>query len=126
MNPIGKVRAPDHTQTDELVYIAESRTTDIRDGGGSVTSDDRLAACFVSGTKLTGSRVKIRVPEDATIEAEVGLWFDGESYLLKASLTISLLGVDREIAQALTHASEGTCPYANDADGNIDVVITLV
>jgi organic hydroperoxide reductase OsmC/OhrA len=76
--------------------------------------------------KLAGRKVKVRVPEDATIDAEVGLWFDGERYFLKARLNISLLGVDREIAEALTHASDGTRPYWNATRGNIDVVITLV
>jgi len=47
-------------------------------------------------------------------------------YFLQARLNVSLPGIDRETAQALTDAAHQTCPYSKATRGNIDVVIAIV
>ena len=50
----------------------------------------------------------------------------GDAYFLQARLNVSLPGVEREVAQALTDEAHQTCPYSKATRGNIDVVINLV
>ena len=47
------------------------------------------------------------------------------AYFLQARLNVSLPGLEREIAQALTDAAHQTCPYSKAIRGNIDVAINL-
>jgi organic hydroperoxide reductase OsmC/OhrA len=55
-----------------------------------------------------------------------GLGITGGAYLLQARLNVSLPGLEREAAQALTDAAHQTCPYSKATRGNIDVVINLI
>ncbi len=70
--------------------------------------------------------MKLRLPADAAIDAEVDLGTDDEGYRLQARLNVSLPGVEREVAQSLVDAAHQTCPYSKATRGNIDVAITLV
>jgi len=49
-----------------------------------------------------------------------------DGYFLSARLNVSLPGVDRNVAQALTDEAHQTCPYSKLTRGNIDVTINLV
>jgi Ohr subfamily peroxiredoxin len=150
MNTIQTSETSNTTQVNKLVYTAKAHTTGGRDGGASLSSDGRLAvklsipggtgtgtnpeqlfaagwsACFLSGMKLAARKMKVKVPEDVAIDAEVDLCFNGESHFLKARLNVSLPGIEREVAQALVDASDKTCPYSKATRGNIDVVISLI
>jgi len=75
---------------------------------------------------LAARRMKIALPPDLSIDAEVDLNLAGDAYFLSARLNVSLPGVDREIAQALADAAHQTCPYSKLTRGNIDVTINLV
>jgi osmotically inducible protein OsmC len=44
----------------------------------------------------------------------------------KPRLNVSLPGVDRDVALALTDEAHKTCPYSKATRGNIDVVINLI
>jgi lipoyl-dependent peroxiredoxin len=70
--------------------------------------------------------MKIRLPADMAIDAEVDLCQTGEAYFLQARLNVSLPGLEREVAQALVDAAHQTCPYSKATRGNINVVINLV
>ena len=70
--------------------------------------------------------MKVTLPADLAIDAEVDLCMTGDAYFLQARLNVSLPGVEREVAQALVDAAHQTCPYSKATRGNIDVVINLV
>ena len=48
------------------------------------------------------------------------------AYFLQARLNVSLPGLEREAAQALTDAAHQACPYSKAIRGNVDVVFALV
>lgn len=50
----------------------------------------------------------------------------GEGYFLQARLSISLPGLERDLAEALVEEAHRTCPYSKASRGNIDVVLTVV
>jgi len=137
------------TKVDKVLYTAKTHTTGGRDGA-SRSSDGRLdvklsspgtpgngtnpeqlfaagwSACFEGAMGLAARKMRITLPADLAIDAEVDLCLTDGAYFLQARLDVSLSGLEREAAQALTDAAHQTCPYSNAIRGNVDVVINLV
>lgn len=137
------------TQIEKVLYTAKTHTTGGRDGAAQ-SSDGRLevklsspgaagngtnpeqlfaagwSACFLSAIGLAAARMKVTLPRDRAVDAEVDLGMNGEEYLLGARLNVSLPGLARDVAQSLVDAAHQTCPYSKATRGNINVVINLV
>jgi len=133
-----------------VLYTAKVHTTGGRDGGASRSSDGRLdikhslpgsknpgtnpeqlfaagwSACFEGAMGLAARNMKVALPEDLAVDAEVDLTLTDGAYTLQARLNVSLPGLDREVAQALVDAAHETCPYSKAIRGNVDVEIKLV
>ncbi|AVA24459.1 organic hydroperoxide resistance protein (plasmid) [Rhizobium sp. CB3171] len=137
------------TQTDKVLYTGKTHTTGGRDGAsrssdgrldvklsspgisGSGTNPEQLfaagwSACFEGAIGLAARKMKVAVPADAAIDAEVDLCLIDGAYFLQARLNVSLPGVERDVAEALVDAAHQTCPYSKATRGNIDVVINVV
>jgi Ohr subfamily peroxiredoxin len=136
--------------TVKVLYTAKTRTTGGRENGSSRSSDGHLdiklstpgtarigtnpeqlfaagwSACFEGAMGLAARKRKIALPADLAIDAEVDLCVTDGAYFLQARLNVSLPGVEREVAQALTDEAHRTCPYSKATRGNIAVVINLV
>jgi len=133
-----------------LLYTGKVRTTGGRDGGLSRSADGRLdlrlsspgaggsgtnpeqlfaagwSACFEGAMALAAGEMKVDLPADLAIDAEIDLVLEDGAYFLRARLDVSVPGLDRATAQALVDAAHRTCPYSKATRGNIDVAITLV
>jgi Ohr subfamily peroxiredoxin len=138
------------TNTGKVLYTAKVHTTGGREAGVSRSSDGRLdirhstpggpgngtnpeqllaagwSACFEGAMGVVARRMKVALPADTAIDAEVDLCTDEGAYFLKARLNVSLPGLEREVAQAVVDAAHQTCPYSKATRGNIDVVVTLL
>jgi len=58
--------------------------------------------------------MKVKLPADAAIDAEIDLCNSGDIYLFQVRLNVSLPGLEREVAQAIVDATHGeTCAYSN-------------
>src|SRR5215831_11406949 len=138
------------TQPVKVLYTAKAHTTGGREGGGSRTSDGRLdvkfsipggpgngtnpeqlfavgwSGCFLSAVKIVAANMKVKLPADPAIDAEVDLCTGADGYSLQARLNVSLPGLDREVAQAIVDGAHETCPYSKAIRGNIDVAYNLV
>jgi Ohr subfamily peroxiredoxin len=134
---------------EKLQYTAKTHTTGGRDGA-SRSSDGRLdiklsspgssrvgtnpeqlfaagwSACFEGAMGLAARKMKVTLPQDMFIDAEVDLGTTGDAYFIGARLNVSLPGLPRDTAQALVDMAHQTCPYSKATRGNIDVVISLV
>jgi Ohr subfamily peroxiredoxin len=134
----------------KVLYTARTHTTGGRERGVSHSSDGRLdvklstpggpgmgtnpeqlfaagwSACFEGAMGLAARKMKITLPPDLSIDAEVDLNLGGDGYFLRARLNISLPGVARDVAQALADAAHQTCPYSKAIRGNVDVEINVV
>ncbi len=75
---------------------------------------------------VAAGKLKVALPADRAVDAEVDLGTNDGGYLLRARLNVSLPGLDREVAQALVDAAHQICPYSKATRGNIDVAINLV
>jgi organic hydroperoxide reductase OsmC/OhrA len=69
--------------------------------------------------------MKVSLPADRAIDAEVDLVTTRGDYFLQARLNVSLPGLERKVAQALVDAAHQACPYSKATRGNINVVINL-
>jgi lipoyl-dependent peroxiredoxin len=76
---------------------------------------------------LVANKMKVKLPADVAIDAEIDLCNSGDVYFLRARLNVSLPGLEREIAQAIVDATHGeTCAYSNATRGNVDVTVKVV
>jgi len=136
-------------QPERVLYTGKTHTTGGRDGAAR-SSDGRLdvrlsgpgsaapgtnpeqmlaagwSACFIGAMGLAAQKMKVALPKDTAVDAEIDLAVTDGAYFLPARLNVSVPGVDAEVAQALVDAAHQTCPYSKATRGNIDVVIALV
>jgi osmotically inducible protein OsmC len=134
------------TQSEKVLYTAKAHTTGGRDGGASRTADGRLevkrsvpgtsgtgtnpeqlfavgwSACFLSAIKIVAARMKVKLPPDLAIDAEVNLGTTGGGYLLQARLNVKLPGIEGEVARQPVDGAHQECPYSKATRGNINVV----
>src|SRR5258706_6419155 len=132
-------------------YTAKTHTSGGRRGGVSSSDDGRLdvkfsapgvpgtgtnpeqlfaagwSACFISAMGIVARRMKVTLPADVAVDAEIDLCNSGDVYFLRARLNVSLPGLEREVAQAIVDATHGeTCAYSNATRGNVEVTVNVV
>ncbi|WP_434032649.1 organic hydroperoxide resistance protein [Cupriavidus sp. a3] len=98
---------------------------------GSGTNPEQLlatgwSACFIGAIGLAAGKMKVRLPSDLSVDAEVDLGTAGEAYLLQARLNVRIPGIERDVAQALVDTAHQTCPYSKTLRGNIHVETKLI
>lgn len=99
--------------------------------GGPGTNPEQLfaagyAACFIGALKLVASQAKIRLPEEVSIASKVGIGpRDAGGFGITAALTVSLPGIETDVAQDLIEKAHQVCPYSNATRGNVDVELSL-
>jgi lipoyl-dependent peroxiredoxin len=136
---------------DKVLYTARVHTTGGRDGNsksddgklevrltppatnGPGTNPEQLfaagySACYIGALKAVSGKMKVQLPADLAVDAEVDLGpiREGAAYGIGVRMKISLPGMDRAQAQQLVDAAHQVCPYSNATRGNIDVQLTLV
>jgi osmotically inducible protein OsmC len=84
------------------------------------------SACFMGAMALVASQMKVRLPANAAVDAEVDLCNVQGSYSLQARLNVTIPGVARDVAQAIVDGAHQTCPYSKATRGNIEVAINLI
>jgi osmotically inducible protein OsmC len=138
------------TQSGKVLYTAKTHTTGGREHGVSRRSDGRLdiklstpgtpgvgtnpeqlfaagwSACFEGAMGIAARKMRIALPADLAIDAEVDLCQADGAYFLQARLNISLPGLEGDVAQALADAAHRTCPYSKAIRNNVNVVINVI
>jgi Ohr subfamily peroxiredoxin len=100
-------------------------------GNGTGTNPEQLfaagwSACFIGAMGKAAGTLKVRLPADLSVDAEVDLVLEEGQYFLQARLNVSLPGLDRETARAVVDTAHQTCPYSKLTRGNIEVELNLV
>ena len=134
----------------KVQYTAKTHTSGGRRGGVSRSDDGRLdvkfsapgvpgtgtnpeqlfaagwSACFISAMGLVANKMKVKLPADVAIDAEIDLCNSGDLYFLRARLNVSLPGLEPEVAQVIVDAAHSeTCAYSNATRDNIEVTLNL-
>ena len=98
--------------------------------GSAGTNPEQLfaagySACFLGALKLVAGKENVSLPDDTRIEGAVGIGPIPTGFGIRAELTISAPGVDRNTLEGLVQKAHVVCPYSNATRGNIDVKLTL-
>lgn len=85
------------------------------------------SACFLGALKAVGRIEKVKIPDEATIDAEVsfGERSTGPGYNIAVALTVTLPGLEHDQAVELVEKAHQVCPYSNATRGNVDVKLTV-
>ena len=98
-------------------------------GNGAVgTNPEQLfaagySACFIGAMKFVAGQEKIKLSDNTTINATVGIGprDDGKGFGIDVELAISNTGLDKAAAEALVQKAHVVCPYSHSIKGNVDV-----
>ena len=98
---------------------------------GAGTNPEQLfaagwSACYESSMELAARRMKVALPADLAVDAEVDLGPNGGGYDVAVRLNVSLPGLAADVAQRLIEATHEVCPYSRATHGNIAVETKLV
>ncbi|WP_421861118.1 organic hydroperoxide resistance protein [Oceanicaulis sp.] len=116
---------------DQRLDVQLSTPSELGGDGGAGTNPEQLfaagyAACFMSAMGLVAQQTKIKLPADATVDAEVGIGpRDAGGYGLEVTLIGHLPGLATEDANALMAKTEQVCPYSNATRGNVKTTLKL-
>lgn len=96
--------------------------------GGAGTNPEQLfatgyAGCFLGALKFVAGKEKVKLPEDTTVKANVGIGQrdDGQGFGLDVSLTVHAPGIERSQIEDLVQRAHVVCPYSHATKGNLDV-----
>ena len=120
-----------HGRTSDGLLDVDIRIPPELGGPGTGTNPEQLfaagwSACFIGAMGRAASELKVTLPADRAVDAEVDLGTTDGAFFLQARLTISLPGLDREVARKVVEAAHQICPYSKATRGNIDVTLTVI
>ena len=137
------------TSIETVLYTAKTHTTGGRDGAarsddgrldvalsrppssGAGTNPEQLfaagwSACFIGAMGRAAASLKVALPKEVAVDAEVDLGMNGEEYLLRARLNVSLPGLPADMARAVAEGAHRLCPYSKATRGNIAVTLNVL
>jgi lipoyl-dependent peroxiredoxin len=123
----GHVRSDDGSVDVQLIVPRE-----MGGPGGVGANPEKLfaagySACFLGAMKAVSGKVGVRVPNDASVSAEIGFGPRSEGgFGITAKLTVKLPDVEHEAGERLVKAAHEVCPYSNATRGNVDVGLTVI
>jgi Ohr subfamily peroxiredoxin len=118
---------------DGTLDLKLSTPKELGGAGGDGTNPEQLfasgySACFLGALKAAAAKEKVRIPDDATVTATVGIGprDDGQGFGIDVDLEISLPGIERAKAEDLVAKAHIICPYSHATKGNVDVRLKVV
>lgn len=101
--------------------------------GGKGTNPEQLfacgySACFLGAMKFVAGQEKVKVADDTTVTATVGIGprDDGKGFAIDVELAIHVPNLDRAAAESLVQKAHIVCPYSHATKGNVDVRLKVV
>lgn len=118
---------------DGRLKVDLSTPKELGGAGGNGTNPEQLfaagySACFIGALKFVASQQKLKLSEDLTVEATIGIGQNekGVGFAISADLKVSLPGMEKEAAIKLIEDAHQVCPYSNATRGNIEVTTSLI
>ena len=116
---------------DGSLSVKLSTPKELGGGGGEGNNPEQLfaagySACFLGAMKFVAPQLSLKVPNDATVTATVGIGPRSEGgFGITADLKVSLPGLDKADAERLVQEAHKVCPYSNATRNNVDVGLTV-
>lgn len=117
-----------HVKSDDGIIDQDMAMPKELGGPGGATNPEQLfaagfAACFHQALKLAAGNEDVDV-NSSSVEAEVGLGPDAESFGLEVAIVAHLPGTEQETADRLVARAHELCPYSKATRGNIRVDVS--
>jgi osmotically inducible protein OsmC len=118
------------TTPDGALKLELSTPRELGGAGGPGTNPEQLfaagySACFIGAMKAVAGKLKVALPADTSITADVGIGPIPNGFGIQVALQVSVPGWPREQAEKVVHAAHQVCPYSNATRGNIDVQLDI-
>ncbi len=141
MNKLEKVMYTAHTHTtggrdgkaisDDGLLNIDLAPPKAMGGSGTATNPEQLfaagySACFMGALKHVAGLKKVKVPNDASIDASVDIGPIPQGFGIAVKLAIALPGLERNVALDLVDTAHQVCPYYNATRSNLEVNITFI
>lgn len=117
---------------DGRLEVTLSTPKELGGDGGKGTNPEQLfaagySACFLGAMKFVAGQEKVKLPEDLSVAADVGIGprEDGGGFGIEVALTITAPGMDKTQAQAIVDKAHVVCPYSHATRGNIPVTLSV-
>jgi Ohr subfamily peroxiredoxin len=119
------------TTPDGALKLELSTPRELGGAGGAGTNPEQLfaagySACFIGAMKAVAGKLKVALPADTSITADVGIGPIPNGFGIQVALQVSVPGWPREQVEKVVHAAHQVCPYSNATRGNIDVQLSVV
>ncbi|MBT9501385.1 MAG: organic hydroperoxide resistance protein [Burkholderiaceae bacterium] len=117
--------------SDGVLDLTLSTPKELGGAGGPGTNPEQLfaagySACFIGAMKVVAGKMKLALPAETSIAADVSIGPIPAGFGIQVALNISIPGMDKASAEQLVHAAHQVCPYSNATRGNIDVALNLI
>lgn len=117
--------------SDGVLDIALGTPKELGGAGGDVSNPEQLfaagySACFLGAMKFVAAKEKIAFPQDAQVQADVGIGPIATGFAIEVELKIRLPEMESNQAQELVNKAHIVCPYSNATRNNIDVTLTII
>ncbi len=118
------------SRTDDGALAVKLGTPTEMGGNGTGNNPEQLfaagyAACFLGALGVAAGKMKLALPPDVAVDAEVDLGPIPDAFSIAVRLKVSLPGIANEQAHKLVEAAHVVCPYSNATRDNIDVHLSL-
>ena len=101
-------------------------------GNGAVgTNPEQLfaagySACFIGAMKHVAGMQKIKLPDNTSIDASVGIGQIPQGFGIQVWLKVHIPDMDTAQARKIVDAAHQVCPYSNATRGNVEVTLDVV
>lgn len=117
---------------DGRLEVTLSTPKELGGDGGAGTNPEQMfaagySACFLGAMKFVAGQQKLKLSEETTVAADVGIGprDDGTGFGIKVTLNITIPGLDKAEAQTLVEKAHVVCPYSHATRGNIPVALNV-
>jgi lipoyl-dependent peroxiredoxin len=116
--------------SDGVLDLKLTTPKELGGNGATGTNPEQLfaagySACFIGAMKVVAGKMKLALPAETSIAADVGIGPIPAGFGIQVAMTITIPGMERATAEKLVQAAHGVCPYSNATRGNIDVTLTV-
>lgn len=71
------------------------------------------SACFLGALRVVAGKAKVKLPEDTKVSVSVGIGPREGGFEVHPSVTVSIPGLDRAVAEDLVAQAHQVCPYSH-------------
>ncbi len=125
-------RAGNAKSADGVLDVTLTVPKELGGDGATGTNPEQLfaagySACFLGALKNVAGKEKVKIPEDTTVTASVGVGprEDGGGFGIDVSLKVNIPGLDKATAEDLVKKAHIVCPYSHALRTSTEVPVSV-